>query len=266
MMQRVTVAFFCFLLAQAPALAGAQDDEESGSLDDLMAGDPEAGEGDDEGGDNEGGDDEGGDDKEAGSVSDDGFDENMDDERPPGDPDAFVTLKDKRESEAPEVEETDDPPMFSVALTLGYGVSMEDINPWGFGFGAVFGIDLGLVSLGVRGGYFLGESIEEPNEDVFGFTGGTTTYTANLFELGVEAGLDIDVSPAVTIRPALGAGLAAVSTRAGTNMNPFFAPALALVYNASESMFVGLNGRFQLVGSDPSIAGFITMVNAGMRF
>lgn len=148
----------------------------------------------------------------------------------------------------------------SAGLLLGYGISLEDgSNPWGLGFGLGGGytLDMG-VYVGARFVYYLGE-------DDF-----------NVWELGAEGGYAIDMDK-LTIRPGLGLGIAnlsvpsttipGVGTVGGSSTDLYIAPGAALLYDVSDSMFIGADVRLQLVFADPDmVKALILLANGGMRF
>ena len=150
----------------------------------------------------------------------------------------------------------------SAGLLLGYGVSLEDGgNPWGLGFGVRGGYNIDAIFLGARFVYYLGES-----EDL-GPLGGEVSV--NVWELGLEVGYDIDAG-GVVIRPALGFGLASLSVSAGnldsSSSEFFIAPGASVLYNVTDSVFVGLDIRFQLVLAEETVKAIPILATAGMRF
>lgn len=156
----------------------------------------------------------------------------------------------------------------SAGLLLGYGLDLESGsgNPWGLGFGLGGGytLDMGLY-LGARFVYYLGDSQTIPTG-----LGTHISVDVNIWELGVEGGYDIAMDK-LHIRPGLGLGIAsASSSAAGTSTSDMYlyvAPGAALLYDVSDSFFVGAEVRLQLVFADPDmIKALILLANAGMRF
>jgi hypothetical protein len=148
----------------------------------------------------------------------------------------------------------------SVGLLLGYGVSLEDgPNPWGLGFGLRGGYNIDAIFVGARFVYYLGESIESPAGD----------STLNIWELGLELGYDIDAG-GVTIRPALGLGLASLNVDtplgSGSESEFFIAPGASVLYDVTDSIFLGLDLRFQLILAEETVKGIPILATVGMRF
>jgi hypothetical protein len=187
----------------------------------------------------------------------------MDDERPPGE---LGDVGGEEEEEAP-VEAVDDGTGLLLGLLLGYGIGLEDgVNAWGFGLGLQGGYDTGLLTVGARFVYYLGGSETQTITSIGLGADSTRTIDINLWELGVEAGIDIEASAAVLLRPGLGVGLASVSSGSASEAYPYFAPGVALLYNMSSSVYLGLDGRFQLVLADPEAAkAVIFLATLGMR-
>ena len=155
----------------------------------------------------------------------------------------------------------------SVALLLGYGVSLEDGgNPWGFGFGARGGYNLDQVYLGARFVFYLGESVTVPN-----LLGGAASETSvNIWELGVEVGYDVDLSKGLTLRPELGLGIANSSTSfngfSTSSTDLFLAPGASLLFDVAEDIFLGVDVRFQFILASATIKGIPLLATGGMRF
>jgi opacity protein-like surface antigen len=153
----------------------------------------------------------------------------------------------------------------SVALLVGYGVSLEDgPNPWGLGFGARGGYNLDKIYLGARFVFYLGSS-----EDVS--TGvGTIEQSINVWELGIEGGYDVALGSTVTLRPELGLGLAGSSVDAGgfsvSSTDFFLAPGASLLFDVSDSVFLGVDVRLQLILADETVKGIPILATGGMRF
>lgn len=152
----------------------------------------------------------------------------------------------------------------SAGLLLGYGISLESGgNVWGLGFGVGGGytLDMGLY-LGAHFVYFLGED------------------PVNLWDLGLDVGYEMDVADKLTLRPQVGIGIVNVTIDVPTITTPFgtvgggsasssefyLAPGAALLYDVSDSIFLGLDARLQLVLSDPMMKGITFLANGGMRF
>lgn len=140
----------------------------------------------------------------------------------------------------------------TLGLLLGYGLDLEEnfvINPWGVGFGARGGYNVGPLFLGGRFVFYLGE---EPS---------------NIWELGLEAGFDLK-SGAMTVRPGFGFGLAnVVIDDIESQTDGYLAPGLSLLFDLSRDIFVGLDGRVQFILSDPeAVEAIILLGNLGMRF
>lgn len=149
----------------------------------------------------------------------------------------------------------------SVGLLLGYGVSLEDgPNPWSLGFGVRGGYNIEAIFLGARFVYYIGESEDIPPLGEASF---------NLWELGLEIGYDLDAG-GVIIRPALGLGVVGATSNFGNSEQSdtefFIAPGASVLYNVTDSVFVGLDLRFQFVLSDPTVKGIPILATVGMRF
>lgn len=147
----------------------------------------------------------------------------------------------------------------SVGLLLGYGISLEDGgNPWGFGFGLRGGYNIDAIYLGARFIYYLGED------------------PVNIWELGIDGGYDIAVSDKFVVRPGLGLGIANVTVDvpevlgfgggSASESEFYIAPAVAGLFDVTDSVFVGLEARFQLILSDPTAKAITLFANGGMRF
>lgn len=262
------------LLATPTSLVLAQDDEEEeeedegdeeggGDLDSLMASDPEREESDDEGSEDpfaevegEGGQDSGGEGEGLGGYEDD--------ERPPGDRLA-------PEKKAGDDEKKDEPEEESVGtrvgigLLVGYGLRFEDAaNPWAFGLGGQATLDFGLIALSGRLAFHLGETVTM-QQAAFQGNGGTFQESSNLWELGVEGGIDIDIKE-LTLRPGIGLGFAVVSRGDATDARGYVAPGLALLYNVGESFYLGLDTRYKNVFGVTTLTGLTFMGVVGMQF
>lgn len=238
-----------------PAFAQDDDEETSDDMDALMQSDPERAK-------KPAADEEsaGSDDEEA-PPSGDQF---GDDERPPGDEPA---AEEEQPEVAPPEPETGLINKFSVGLLVGYGISFENKNPWGFGFGVRAGYNFGGFYLGPRLAFQLGEETDEMRANAFGIV---TRYkdSTSLWELGVEAGYDI-LAGSIDIKPFLGLGLAVVDIGSSSAARGYVAPGLDLLYNVSDSFFLGLDVRLQIIFSNstaPEIKGLPLFATAGMRF
>jgi hypothetical protein len=140
----------------------------------------------------------------------------------------------------------------TLGLLLGYGLDLEEnfaVNPWGIGFGARGGYNVGPVFLGGRFVFYLGEEV------------------SNIWEIGFEAGYDIK-GGAMTVRPGFGFGLAnVVIDDIESQSDGYLAPGLSLLFDLSRDIFVGLDGRVQFILSDPeAVEAIILLGNLGMRF
>lgn len=142
----------------------------------------------------------------------------------------------------------------SVAALLGYGSLLEGgpVNPWGVGFGARGGYNLGSVFLGARFVFYVGE---EPS---------------SVWEIGLEAGYDLREG-IFTARPGVGVGLGSLSlasspTTMESETELYFAPGLALLFDVAQDIFIGTEGRVQLLFAEPRREALIVLGNFGMRF
>jgi len=149
----------------------------------------------------------------------------------------------------------------SVALLLGYGISLEDFNPWGLGFGLRGGYNLDKIFLGARFVYYLGGTEELPD----GF-GNTIEIDYNLWELGIEGGYDLDVASGFIVRPGVGLGLAGFSAGDASETEVYFAFGASGLYDVAPDIFVGADARFQFVLADESAKALILLATGGMRF
>jgi hypothetical protein len=143
----------------------------------------------------------------------------------------------------------------TLGLLLGYGLDLEEgfgINPWGVGFGARGGYNVGPIFLGGRFVFYLGED------------------PSNIWEIGVEGGYDLK-GGALTVRPGFGFGLASYVVDVGidseTDARAYVAPGLSLLFDVSRDAFVGVDGRVQFILSKPEgLEAIILLGNVGMRF
>jgi hypothetical protein len=147
----------------------------------------------------------------------------------------------------------------SIGLLLGYGISLEDGgNPWGFGFGVRGGYNIDAIYLGARFAYYLGED------------------SVNIWELGIEGGYDFSVSDKFIVRPGLGLGIANVTVDlpeilgfgggSASESKFFIAPGVSALYDVTDSVFLGIDARFKLVMSDPTVKAITLFANGGLRF
>lgn len=151
----------------------------------------------------------------------------------------------------------------SVGLLLGYGIDLESgPNAYGLGFGVRGGYNLDKIFLGARFVYYLGSS------------------SWNIWEFGIEGGYDLSVGDKLIIRPGLGLGLASLTvsypstTIAGITVGGgsasstefYIAPGASLLYDVSDSMFLGAEARLEVILGSSSYKGLILLANAGMRF
>jgi opacity protein-like surface antigen len=195
-----------------------------------------------------------------------------DEEMPSGDSDASATTS--APAEAPAAAPSSDAAKpISVGLLLGYGLGLDlkgGPNPWGLGFGARGGYNIGKVFLGARFVFYLGGSkdIVVP-ATTFG-NAAKSSVDLNVWELGIEGGYDFSVGEKLTIRPELGFGVASVNSSVSglsqSTTKPYFAPGASVLYDVSDSVFIGLDARFQLITSDPTAKAFIFLANGGLRF
>lgn len=240
--------------------ASAQDD--AVDLEDLMASDPEQPAQADEQAADEEPADGGFEDEPTGSS------ENTlsmsDDERPPGDePSSVQPVADEQSAEAEPSAGGHRNPL-SAGLLAGYGINVgSGANPWSFGFGVRAGYNFSAFYLGGRFVYYAGSSATETRYGVLGEMR-TEEVTASLWELGLEGGYDIEAG-SVVIRPGLGFGFASASG-GNTEAYAFAAPGVSLLYNMSDALFLGLDGRYQVVLSEPAGEGVVLLANLGMRF
>jgi opacity protein-like surface antigen len=233
----------------------AEEEEEEGGedVDELMTKDPESEKKPDE----------------AGEGEEEALEQLGDEERPPGEEPSAPEPEPTAEAEA-ESGGRENP--FSVGLLFGYGISLEPgLNVWGVGFGLGAGYNVDDLYVGARFAYYIGESetMERPN---FGVSmADVVDISENVWELGAEIGYDLHASSDVVIRPGLGLGLASTtfSTDGGTGISEtfaYFAPGVGLFYNVSESIYLGVEARFQLVLSNPATKALIPFAGLGMHF
>lgn len=150
----------------------------------------------------------------------------------------------------------------SLGLLLGYGVQLDDIgvNPWGVGFGARGGYNIGPIFLGGRFVFYLGE---DPA------AGGGEGSASNIWEIGLEGGYDLRAG-VMTLRPGIGFGLASLVVDApgvDSTTDAYVAPGLSLLFDVSRDIFVGVDGRVQFILAEPiGFEAMIVLGNLGMRF
>lgn len=153
-----------------------------------------------------------------------------------------------------EVEAPPDPGAKGLGIggLIGYGLSLESgANLWSAGFGLQGNYDLGVFVIGLRFVYYIGGSEEVPKIDVFQVQTGTETVSANIWELSLDLGFDIDLSKAATLRPGVGIGFASASGGSSSKLYGAFSPGVALLYDVSESFYIGLDARLQVVTAQP---------------
>lgn len=156
----------------------------------------------------------------------------------------------------------------SVGLLLGYGIGLDlkgGPNPWGLGFGARGGYNIGQVYLGARFVFYLGGS-----KDVSTGFGATSSVDVNIWELGIEGGYDLKAGDALTIRPELGLGIASLNVSVGSfsdsSTKLYLAPGASVLYDVTDSVFLGVDARFMIVLADKTAKGIILLANGGLRF
>jgi hypothetical protein len=135
----------------------------------------------------------------------------------------------------------------SVAVLLGFGVDLtsDDLNPFGFGFGATGGytFDSG-VYLGGQFLYFVGDSEETVGGEV----------SENIVTLGMEAGYTLRFDP-VIVRPTMQMGVAFINNEPSDVdfSSVYFAPGATVIYPIKQ-FFVGGDARLWLVTGDTRTA------------
>lgn len=256
---RILLASSLLLIAAPLSRAHAQE-EGGGDIDSMMQSDPdrpakaeEEGEGEAAGGDEQAG----GEEKASGEQG-------SDDER------AFREMPDESKHKKKDEEEVAPPDPgakgLGIGALLGYGISLETgANIWSAGFGLQGNYDTGVFVIGARFVYYIGGSEEIPKIDVFQVVTGSETVTANLWELSVDLGFDIDLSPAVTLRPGLGIGFASVAVGNTSNVFGAFSPGAALLYDVSPSFYIGLDARLQIVTATQTAKGLVFLGAIGLR-
>lgn len=264
MRKRLLATLLAWSLIGWSGYAAAQDEEEEeGDVDALMQSDPEReAEEEEEEAEEEASEEE--------NERPPPGEQQGDDERPPGEEPVAV---EKKEGPPPE---PDSGPVnkFSVGVLVGYGISLEDANPWGFGFGARAGYNFGGFHVGGRVAVQLGGDYESPRADNTG-GGYFITESWSLWEIGPEVGYDIFVD-SIDIRPYIGLGLAIVSRdeedlpfnpgSSEADGHPFLAPGVSLLFNASDSFFLGVDARLQVIfRSLAEVKGLPLNLYIGMR-
>jgi opacity protein-like surface antigen len=139
------------------------------------------------------------------------------------------------------------------------------------GFGLGVGYNFSDFFVGARFAYYIGDSETQirPN---FGVSApDMVDVSQNVWELGAELGYDVHAGTSIVIRPGLGLGLASMSfsTDGGTGIsetNAYFAPGVGLFYGVSDSIYLGIEARFQLVLTDPAAKALIPFAGLGMHF
>jgi hypothetical protein len=152
-----------------------------------------------------------------------------------------------------------------VGLLIGYGISIEDVNPWGFGFGLGGGYNIGDFFVGGRFVYYLGETYTQTRASFGIGGGGTEDISTNLWEFAAEVGYDIHLG-ALVLRPGLGLGFAGVSAGDASEVHAQLAPGVAILYGVSDTMYLGLDARFQAIFTELGINGIPLLATLGMRF
>lgn len=163
----------------------------------------------------------------------------------------------------------------SVALVLGYGLTLNDSktggeNIYGLGFGVRGAYMItDKISLGLRFQYHLGYSVDVPGGEVSG----------NEMLIGLEAGYDVGLGDALTLRPKVGLGLAVAGGEAtiasplggsvtvdNSTTDLYIEPSAALLYNLSDSMFLGGDLGLPIALHSSTILGLNIMLTGGMKF
>lgn len=176
----------------------------------------------------------------------------------------------ERSAKAAELDEDALKPI-RVALVAGYGEMFDppgELNPLGVGFGVSGGYHLASFYLGARFMFFLGES-----ERVSG-----AQISANALTIGLEAGYELTLIDALLrVRPEVGVGLIVTSAEAmtatSTSMSRdessedlYIAPGLAVLFDVSERVFVGIDAQLPIVLDGAGTIAQTTLATAGMRF
>jgi hypothetical protein len=152
----------------------------------------------------------------------------------------------------------------SVAALLGYGINFksDDLNPFGFGFGAAGGytFDSGIY-VGGQFLFFVGES-ESTGEGAL-----AVDESANIVSLGLEGGYNLRFDP-VIVRPLLSMGVAWTNQtlgEAGTDISAvYFAPGVTVIYPIKQ-FFVGGDTRLWLITGDTR-TGLSFLATGGITF
>jgi hypothetical protein len=256
---RLILAASVLLLAAPAARAHAQEDEGGGDIDSMMQSDPDRPAKAEEEGEGEAAGDEqaGGEEKASGEQG-------SDDER------AFREMPDESKHKKKDEEEVAPPDPgakgLGIGVLLGYGISLESgANIWSAGFGLQGNYDTGVFVIGARFVYYIGSSADRQIRSDFQGITRTESVTANLWELSVDLGFDIDLSPAVTLRPGLGIGFASVAVGNTSNVFGAFSPGAALLYDVSPSFYIGLDARLQIVTATQTAKGLVFLGAIGLR-
>lgn len=158
----------------------------------------------------------------------------------------------------------------SVGLLLGFGLDLGgtgNLNPFGLGFGVRGGYNIDNIYLGARFMFFLGDSVDAPGAEA----------SFNVMTIGIEGGYDL-VFDKLTVRPELGLGLAVASSEStisifgmtstvdGSSTDLYLAPGVSILYDISDSIFIGGNLSIPLVFASSGYQGLELLANVGMRF
>jgi hypothetical protein len=250
---RLLIACSLLLLASPISRVHAQDDD----LDKMMQTDPDKPAPSEEEGEAPAAEGEQGDEHHASGE------QGSDEER------AFSDMPHEKKHKVEEDVAPPDPGAkgLGIGALLGYGLSLESgANIWSAGFGLQGNYDTGVFVIGLRFVYYIGGSEEVPQIDAFQVVTGTETVSANIWELSLDLGFDIDLSPAVTLRPGLGIGFASASGNGNSNLYGAFSPGAALLYDVSSGFYIGLDARLQVVTAQPQVAkGLIFLAAFGLH-
>lgn len=256
---RILLASSLLLLALPTARVCAQEEEGGDDIDSMMQADPDRpAKAEEEGEGEASGDEQAGDGEQKANGE-----QGSDDER------AFREMPTEHKKKKSEEEEAPPDPGakgLGIGALLGYGISLESgANIWSAGFGLQGNYDTGVFVIGARFVYYIGGSEDIPKIDVFQVVTGTETVTANLWELGLDLGFDIDLSPAATLRPGLGIGFASLAVGNTSNVFGAFSPGAALLYDVSPSFYIGLDARLQIVTATQTAKGLVFLAAIGLR-
>ena len=162
-----------------------------------------------------------------------------------------------------------DGPATAGALQIGlgfrYGAELNDgdFNPWGTGLGLEVGYTLPVLPIYVGGNleYFFGGTLDTPLGKVDG----------NLWQVTAEGGYDFGVGDHLVIRPKLGLGFANLSAETclanfgcskSSDAKGVIAPGAKFIIMFSR-FELALDGRYDVVLSDPAAKAFIFSVGVG---